>query len=140
MRAFILLLLLCVTATQPMKAGSLGGRDDFYTPQVLKRDPASVDWDSYALPILRRNPALLKVIDDSLDVQRIGRGDRIRPDSDGAAVSPLALGARIPPFEFPARRKGSLGVFDLMLIIHDEDIGKHETKSKETWIEIRPRI
>lgn len=92
----------------------------------------SVDWDFHALPILKAHPDLLRVITSSLDVSRIGLGVRLGKDFGDQQ------GMRIPPYEFPARLKGSTGSYNLILVIHDPS-GMHEEGENGTWIEVRER-
>jgi hypothetical protein len=95
----------------------------------------SVDWDVHALPLLRKAPDLLRVIEQSLDVQRVGDGLRVGSDSSGHSTVPgLEVGTRIPPFEFAAHAKGTTGSYSLSLVIHSGE-GR-----KGTWIEIKPKI
>src|SRR3954469_23956089 len=104
------------------------------------RAGGSVDWDSCALPILRKHPQLLKLIEDSLDVRRVGNGVRIGHDTIGNVTIPgREIGERIPPFEFPARLKGSTGPYDLLLIIHDAHTGSSEAGEQGAWLEIKPK-
>jgi hypothetical protein len=92
----------------------------------------SVEWDFHAMPILRKNPDLLKIITDSLDVGRTGNGVRLGQDAGDRQ------GSRVPPFEFPARLKGTAGPYTLTLVIHDSETGAGDTE-KKAWIEVRPR-
>lgn len=122
MRTIVLALILTVSAPLKLRAGG------------------SVDWEFYALPILRKHPQFLKIIETSLDVRRVGVGVRVGRDASGNATIPeLGVGARIPPFEFPARLKGSDGPYDLLLIIHDADTGVSQPGEKGVWLEIKPK-
>ena len=91
----------------------------------------SVEWTSHALPILKQHPDLLAVIETTLDVQEVGGGLRLGKDFGEQQ------GKRIPPFEFPARLKGSTGPYNLLLIIHDPS-GAGNGGDKDTWLENRP--
>ncbi|MDD5260337.1 MAG: hypothetical protein PHD76_00670 [Methylacidiphilales bacterium] len=92
----------------------------------------SVEWDFHALPILKKHPELLAVIEKSLEVSQTGNGIRLGKDAG------KEVGKRISPYEFPARIKGSTGPYDLILIIHDAS-GAHDMGDMETWIEIRTK-
>jgi hypothetical protein len=92
----------------------------------------SVDWEFHAMPILRQHPELLSIIERTLDVAKTGDGLRLGKDSG------QKQGKRIPPYEFPARPKGSSGDFNLILIIHDPS-GMHQENDNQTWIEIRQK-
>jgi hypothetical protein len=99
----------------------------------------TVEWEFHAFPILKKHPNLLKTIESSLDVRPVGWGVRVGRDASGNPTIPeLGVGARIPPFEFPARLKGSTGDYDLMLIIHDPS-GLSNPGDGQTYIEIRPK-
>ncbi len=91
----------------------------------------SVGWAFHALPILKKYPDLLALIETSLDVRDVGGGVRLGKDFGDEQ------GKRIPPFEFPARLKGSTGPYTLLLIIHDPS-GVEEEGTRGTWLEIRP--
>lgn len=92
----------------------------------------SVDWEFHALPILKAHPDLLRVITSSLDVSKSGLGVRLGKDFGDQQ------GMRIPPYEFPARLKGSTGSYNLILVIHDPS-GIHGEGEDGTWIEVRER-
>jgi hypothetical protein len=92
----------------------------------------SIEWNFHAIPILKKHPELLSIINTSLEVSKTGDGLRLGKDFGEEQ------GKRIPPYKFPARTKGSSGAFDLILIIHDPS-GAHEEGDEQTWIEIRPR-
>jgi len=92
----------------------------------------SVEWKFHALPLLRKAPELLRIVEMSLDVERVGEGVRVGRDSSGQATVPeLGVGTRVPPFEFAARPKGSTGPRNLLLIIHNDE--------NRIWIEIKPK-
>ena len=92
----------------------------------------SVEWDFHALPILKKSPDLLKIITDSLDVAHTGGGVRLGKDAGEKE------GSRVPPFEFPARLKGSSGPYTLILIIHDTGTGAGKAETKP-WIEVKSK-
>jgi hypothetical protein len=91
-----------------------------------------VAWESDALPLLKQHPELLAMIEKSLDVWPVGGGVRLGKDFGDDQ------GKRIPPFEFDARLKGSMGPYNLLLIIHDPS-GVSDGGTKGTWLEIRPQ-
>ncbi|HKP02039.1 MAG TPA: hypothetical protein VJU77_01640 [Chthoniobacterales bacterium] len=91
----------------------------------------SVEWNFHALPILKKNPDLLKIITDSLDVAPTGNGVRLGKDAGERE------GSRVPPFEFPARLKGASGPYTFTLVIHDSETNPGNRENKP-WIELRP--
>jgi hypothetical protein len=40
----------------------------------------SVEWEFHALPLLRKSPELLRVVEMSLDVEHVGEGVRVGRD------------------------------------------------------------
>lgn len=98
----------------------------------------TIDWNFHALPILKKHPDLLAMIENALDVNPKGVGIRVGKDFGEEQ------GKRMAPFEFPARVKGSTGPYNLRLIIHDPsgatDEGDKGTCSKFVRSQILKRL
>lgn len=92
----------------------------------------SATWGFHAAPLLKTRPDLLTVIETSLDVSPNGSGVRLGKDFEEKQ------GQRVPPFQFPARLKGSTGPYNLLLIIHGPE-GISVDDASDVRIEIRPQ-
>jgi len=90
----------------------------------------SITFADDALPVLRREPELLKFVQQSLDVAPGGWGVRLGRDF-GADV-----GKRIPPFSFEARPKGQKGPYTLLLVINDPETGMVSGDHSSTTVSI----
>ena len=92
----------------------------------------SVGFEDQAVPLLRREPELLRFVRDSLEVARVGGAVRLGKDF-GERV-----GERITPFTFEARPKGSDGPYTLLLIINSPEGLSGGNSTNTVSIEIRP--
>ena len=91
----------------------------------------SVSFEERAIPLLRTQPALLRFVQQSLDVAPVGDAVRLGKQFGDR------VGERITPFSFEARPKGADGPFTLLLIINSPE-GMNNNDAATVTIEIRP--
>ena len=98
------------------------------------RAGGSISFQDDAIPLLRRQPALLQFVQQTLDISPTGWGLRLGHDFGDR------VGTRVPPFRFEARPKGQKGPYTLLLIINDPDTGFVDGKDTSTtsYLEIHP--
>ena len=76
----------------------------------------SVGWDQVRAEIMRDDPGFLAFLEARFDVHHSGLAVRVGRDASGNATIPeLGVGARIPPYEFYAKPKGTPGDYTLYL-------------------------
>jgi hypothetical protein len=85
----------------------------------------SIEWSKMA-PLLAENPAVRDFVEATLDVRPGGLGVRF------GWMYPLG-GARISPYRFEARRKGSQGSYDLDLTICTAPTFLDQDGKPATW-------
>jgi hypothetical protein len=91
----------------------------------------SIGWDDARSRILRDDASLIAWVEQAFDVRDVGGAMRVGRQADGSpAVEGAQIGDRLPPFEFPAKPKGSSGDYTLYLTF---DYSGHKHGDKALW-------
>jgi len=80
----------------------------------MARAGGSIGWDDVRARIAKTDPALIKIIDTTFDVNRSGGGVRL-----GSQFGER-VGARIPPYDFDAVRKATGEKYHLKIMESDD--------------------
>jgi hypothetical protein len=91
----------------------------------------SIGWDDARTRIRRYDPDLVAWVEQTFDVRVVGAAVRVGRQADGRpAVEGAQIGDRLPPFEFPAKPKGSSGAYTLYLTF---DYSGHKHGQNAVW-------
>ena len=91
----------------------------------------SIGWEEVRARIGRDDPKLLAWVEQTFDIRHVGGATRVGRQADGTAtVAGAEVGDRLPPFEFPAKPKGSAGEYSLYVTF---DYGEREKAGKPSW-------
>jgi hypothetical protein len=76
----------------------------------------SITWDEVRAQIQKEDPEFLALIERAFDIRHVGGALRVGHDASGkSTVDGVAVGTRMPPYEFPAKLKGSESNYTLHL-------------------------
>jgi hypothetical protein len=91
----------------------------------------SISWDDARTRIRRDDRDLVAWVERTFDVRDVGGAVRVGKQADGSpTVEGAQIGDRLPPFEFPAKPKGSSGEYILYLTF---DYSGHKHDQKALW-------
>jgi hypothetical protein len=91
----------------------------------------SVGWEDVRGVIDREDPTLCAWVERTFEVRESGGGMRVGRQADGRpTVEGAEVGERMPPYEFPAKPKGSAGDYTLYLTF---DYTERDEEKKPLW-------
>jgi hypothetical protein len=86
----------------------------------------SISWDEVREQIKRDDPEFLALIECAFDIRHVGGALRVGHDASGkSTVEGVAVGTRMPPYEFLAKLKGSESLYTLYLTFVPTEIEGH---------------
>jgi hypothetical protein len=91
----------------------------------------SIGWEDVRKRMARDDPEFLAWIDERFDIRPSGGAVRVGHDTSGkSTVEGSQIGDRLPPFEFPAKPKGTGGDYTLYLTF---DYSGRQQATKPLW-------
>ena len=98
----------------------------------------SIDWERVSKEISKDDKFLATYIAQNFDVATSGAALRVGHDQSGnSTVAGLEVGTRLPPYDFNAKPKGSLGDFTLHITL--EPISSDNGKTTMWQVTIRKK-
>jgi hypothetical protein len=98
----------------------------------------SVDWERVSKEINKDDKFLAAYIAQNFDIATSGGAQRVGYDQSGNSTVPrLEIGTRLPPYDFNAKPKGSLGDFTLHITM--EPISSDNGKTTTWQVTIRKK-
>ena len=86
----------------------------------------SIAWTEVRARIEKEDPEFLALIERAFDIRSVGGAARVGRDASGKpTVEGTEVGTRTPPYEFPAKIKGSDSLYTLYLIFIPSESGDH---------------
>src|SRR4051794_38838922 len=68
----------------------------------------SISWEEVRAQIQKEDPEFLALIERAFDIRHVGGALRVGHDASGkSTVEGVEVGTRMPPYEFPAKLKGT---------------------------------
>ena len=86
----------------------------------------SISWDEVRARIQKDDPEFLALVERAFDIRHVGGALRVGHDATGkSAVEGVEVGTRMPPYEFPAKIKGTDSLYTLYLTFSPSELGDH---------------
>lgn len=83
----------------------------------------SISWDEVSGRLAKSCPELLDAMTKSFEVNTVGGALRLGPRSLDVVEGRAEVGARVPPYQFECKVKGTMGPHNLQIEISDWDGG-----------------
>jgi len=88
----------------------------------------SIGWDQVRAEIAKDDPFLANYIAKNFEMRYSGGAVRVGHDKDGNSLVPgMGVGARMPPYEFPAKPLGASGDFTLFITLNPDSFDNGKT-------------